>query len=109
MTAVGAGSTTITATSEGQAGTSSITVTLAPVTTLALSTATTPMLVGGTQVLTATPKDANGNNLSGRIVNWNSSNTAVLGTSAATSVKVMSCAHTSARLLGAYSASASGG
>ena len=86
VTAVGAGSTTITATSETKTGTSSITVTLAPVSTVTLSTPTTPMVAGGTQMLTALPKDVNNNILSGRTVSWVSSNPAVLSVSVASSV-----------------------
>jgi uncharacterized protein YjdB len=83
VTAVAAGGpVTITATSEGQSGASSITVTVAPVATVTVSAPTTPMIVGQTQQLTATTKDANGNALTGRTVNWVSSNTAVLTVSA---------------------------
>ncbi|HKR09471.1 MAG TPA: Ig-like domain-containing protein [Gemmatimonadaceae bacterium] len=78
VTAVAAGSATITATSESKTGTSSITVNTAPVASVTVSTPTTPMLVGQTQSLTATTKDANGNTLTGRTVTWVSSNTAAL-------------------------------
>jgi uncharacterized protein YjdB len=86
VTAIAAGATTITATSEGQIGSSAITVTVAPVTTVTVSTPTTPVIVGATQDLTATPKDANGNILSGRTVTWVSSDPAVLTISSASSV-----------------------
>jgi len=82
VTAVGAGTTTITATSEGKTGTSSVTVSLAPVASVTVSTPTTPMVNGTTQQLTAETKDANHNVLTGRIVTWASSNTAVLTVSA---------------------------
>src|SRR6185437_14980783 len=82
VTAVGPGGTTITATSEGQSGTSSITVAVAPVATVTVSTPATPMIVGGIQQLTATTRDANGNVLTGRAITWASSNTAVLTVSA---------------------------
>ena len=72
------GPITITATSEGKSGTSSITVNLVPVASVTLSTPTTPMVVGETQQLSAVTRDANGNVLSGRLVNWSSSNAAVL-------------------------------
>jgi len=86
------GPVTITATSETKTGRSSITVTLAPVATVTLSAPTTPMVVGGTQVLAATLKDADNNTLTGRTVSWLSSNTSVLtvspanGTSGTTTV-----------------------
>ena len=87
------GPVTITATSEGKTGTSSITVNAAPpppVTTVTLSAPTTPVVVGATQVLTATPRDGSGNALSGRTVNWVSSNPAALSVSAASSVSTSS-------------------
>jgi len=77
VTAVGAGAATITATSEGQSGASSITVTNVPVASVAVSPATASVAAGLTVQLTATPKDANGNPLSGRAVAWTSSNAAV--------------------------------
>ena len=78
VTAHGVGATTITAASEGKTGTSSVTVTPAPVATVTLSSLTTPMIVGGTQVLAATTADAGGSILTGRTVSWVSSNPAVL-------------------------------
>ena len=79
VTAVTAGGpVTITATSEGKSGTSSITVMPIPVATVTLSAPTTPMVVGGTQSLTAVTKDAASNVLTGRLVTWVSSNTSVL-------------------------------
>src|SRR5205823_2136160 len=74
-----AGSATITATSEGQSGTSSITVSSVPVpvSSVTVSPASASVSAGQTVQLTATPKDANGNPLSGRVVTWASSNTSV--------------------------------
>src|SRR5438445_544238 len=72
-----AGSATITATSEGQSGTSAITVTPVPVASVTVTPATAGVAVGSTVQLTATPKDANGNPLTGRIVTWQSSNNAI--------------------------------
>ncbi len=68
------GPVTITATSEGKSGTSAVTVTLTPVPVASVSvTPTSPSIpVGGTVQLTATPKDASGNPLSGRTVTWQS-------------------------------------
>src|SRR2546427_4287254 len=70
----------ITATSEGQSGTATVTVTALappPVATVAVSPASASVGVGQTVPLTATPQDASGNPLSGRVVTWASSNTAV--------------------------------
>ena len=77
VTGVVAGSTTITATSEGQSGTSVVTVTLVPVATVTVSPAPASVQAGQTVQLTATPKDANGNTLTGRTITWGSSNTSV--------------------------------
>jgi len=77
VTARAAGSATITATSEGQSGTSSITVTPVPVASVTVTPASASVAVGATVQLTATPKDANGNPLTGRVITWSSSNTAI--------------------------------
>ena len=77
VTGVAAGTATITATSEGQSGTSDVTVTLAPVVSVAVTPSPASVQVGQTLQLTATPKDANGNPLSGRVITWASNNTAV--------------------------------
>ena len=82
VSAVGAGSATITATSEGQSGTSAITVTNVPVASVTVSPATASVSVGATTQLTATPKDANGTALTGRAVTWATSNAAVATVSA---------------------------
>src|SRR6059036_3297003 len=71
------GSATITATSEGKSGTSSVTVTNVPVATVDVTPPSASVQAGQTVQLTATPKDANGAPLSGRTVTWSSSNTAV--------------------------------
>src|SRR5207249_89042 len=76
VSGVAAGSATITATSEGQSGTASITVTV-PVASVTVSPASASVPAGQTAQLTATPKDVNGNPLSGRVVTWASSNTSV--------------------------------
>ena len=81
VTAVATGSATITATSEGQSGTSSITVTAVPVASVAVTPASAGVQVGQTAQFTATLQDANGNTLSGRVVTWASSNTGVASVS----------------------------
>ncbi len=80
VTAVAAGSATITATSEGQTGTSAITVNTpppVPVGSVSVSPSSATITVGGTQQLSATTRDANGNVLTGRVVSWSSGNTAI--------------------------------
>ncbi|HYR13281.1 MAG TPA: Ig-like domain-containing protein, partial [Mycobacterium sp.] len=76
------GSATITATSEGQSGTSTITVTNVPVATVTVSPASATIGVGGTQQLSAVTKDSAGNALTGRVLTWSSSNTAVASVNA---------------------------
>ena len=67
---------TITATSEGQSGSSAISVT-APVATVGVTPTPSSLTVGQTVQLTATPRDAGGNALTGRVVTWGSSSTNV--------------------------------
>ena len=77
VTGRAAGSATITATSEGRSGTSSITVTPVPVASVTVTPASGSVAVGSTLQLTATPKDANGNPLTGRTITWQSSDATV--------------------------------
>src|SRR5207244_3536219 len=78
VTGVAAGGpVTITATSEGQSGTASITVAGAPVASVTVTPASASVQAGQTGQLTATLKDANGNILTGRTVTWSSNNTSV--------------------------------
>src|SRR5437870_4579203 len=77
VTSGAVGSATITATSEGKSGTSSITVTAVPVATVTVSPAPASVVAGQTVQLIATPKDANGNPLTGRTITWSSDNTSV--------------------------------
>ena len=81
-TGVAAGTATITATSEGKGGIATITVSNVPVASLTVSPATAGILVSKTVQLTATPKDAAGNPLSGRVVTWATSATSVATVSA---------------------------
>jgi uncharacterized protein YjdB len=80
VTGVSAGGpVTITATSEGKTGTSSITVNPAPpppVNSVTVSPPNASIVVGGTQQLTAVTKDGAGNVLTGRTVTWSSNNAA---------------------------------
>ncbi|MGI8547056.1 MAG: Ig-like domain-containing protein [Gemmatimonadaceae bacterium] len=71
--AVGAGNTTITATSEGKAGTAQVVVTApaaVPVASVAVNPSTGNIVVGGTLMLSATTRDASGATISGRSVAW---------------------------------------
>ncbi|TMJ02801.1 MAG: hypothetical protein E6H01_06260, partial [Bacillati bacterium ANGP1] len=77
VTGVAAGSATITATSEGGSGTSALTVTNVPVASVTVSPAAPSVQVGQTVQLAATPKDAGGAALTGRVVTWASNNTGV--------------------------------
>ena len=79
VSGVAAGTATITATSEGKSATATITVSApGPVTTrVDVSPASAGLAVGGTQQLTATPRDAAGNARTGRTVTWTSSDASV--------------------------------
>ena len=77
VTGVGQGTATISATSEGKTGTSLIGVGVVPVASVEVTPSTASVTEGGTVQLTATPKDANGNPLSGRTVAWTRSDPAV--------------------------------
>jgi len=80
-TAKAAGTATITATSEGKSGTSTVTVTSVPVASVTVNPVSANLQVGQTVQLTATPKDASGNALSGRVVTWASGNSGVASVS----------------------------
>jgi len=69
------GPVTIAATSEGQSGTAAVTVigTQVPVAAVDVTPATPVIAWGSIAALTATPKDAAGNPLTGRLVTWVSS------------------------------------
>jgi len=72
-TAVGPGSATITATSEGKSGTASVSVTgpsIAPVASVTVTPSSASMSVGGTYQFGATLRDSSGNVLTGRSVTW---------------------------------------
>ncbi|MBK8250064.1 MAG: Ig-like domain-containing protein [Gemmatimonadetes bacterium] len=83
VTAVAAGSTTVTATADGRTGQSTITVTPPPVASVVLDRDTASVLAGGTVQLTATARDAAGAALTGRTITWSSSATAVATVNAA--------------------------
>ena len=73
VSGVAAGNATVTATSEGQNGTATVNVTVAPVAAVTVSPNSASLVVGATVQLGATLKDANGNTLTGRAITWASS------------------------------------
>jgi len=77
VTGVTVGSVTITATSEGKSGTATISVIIVPVASVTVGPAAASIAIGGTRQLSAVTKDSAGNTLTGRVVTWGSSNTAV--------------------------------
>jgi uncharacterized protein YjdB len=83
VTGVTPGGATITATSEGQTGTTVVTVRPAPVATVAVTPAAPSVAVAKTVTLTATVKDAAGTVLTNRVVSWTSSAAGIAGVSSA--------------------------
>ncbi|HVH10526.1 MAG TPA: alkaline phosphatase family protein, partial [Gemmatimonadales bacterium] len=77
VSGVAMGSTSITATSEGKSGAATLTVTNVPVASVAVTPATATITVGQTVQLTATPRDASGNPVTGRVVTWSTSDTTI--------------------------------
>jgi hypothetical protein len=77
VTAAAVGTTTVTATSEGQSGTAPVAVSPVPVATVSVTPPSLDLIVGETGQLTATPRDAAGNPLSDRVVTWASDPVAV--------------------------------
>ena len=90
VTAIMPGVVAVTATSEGQSGTSSVTVTPVPVASVTVSPSTTTMVAGSTTTLTATVRDASGAILVNRAVTWSSSNALVAPVSSAGVVTALS-------------------
>lgn len=84
VTAKGAGSASITATTGGKSGSAPLSVTASttvPVASVTVTLSAGSVVVGGTSQATAVMKDANGNVLSGRSVSWSSSNASVASVS----------------------------
>src|SRR3989454_410315 len=77
VTAGAVGSATITATSEGQSGTAVVTVSNVPVASVTVTPASASVQQGATVQLTATPRDASGNPLTGRAIGWSSSDNTI--------------------------------
>ncbi len=72
VTALKAGATNVSASSEGRTGTATVTVTALPVATVTVSLASSSLIVGATTQATSSVKDANGSILIGRAVTWSS-------------------------------------
>lgn len=92
VTAVGAGTATITATSEGKAGQATITVAPAPpaaVASVDVAPGAATVTIGQTVQLAATPRDADGNVLAGRTVTWSTSNAGIATVSSTGLVKAV--------------------
>ena len=77
VSGVSVGSATISATSEGQTATALIIVTVVPVASVAIVPSSGSVAVGATIQLSATTKDASGNELTGRTLTWLSSSTSI--------------------------------
>lgn len=77
VTSTSVGSATITATVEGKAGTSVVTISPVPVATVVVNPTTSTLVVGATGQLSATTRDANGGTLNGRPIAWSSSDEGV--------------------------------
>ncbi len=77
VTAKAPGKATITATSEGKSGTSTITVELVPVATVDMNPGELRLEIGKTGTITATPKASDGTPLTGRDIDWKSRDPAV--------------------------------
>lgn len=77
VTAVSAGTTTLTATSEGKSAAAHITVRKVAVASIDLSANAATLKDGEAITLVATPRDATGTALTDRAITWNSSNPAV--------------------------------
>jgi trimeric autotransporter adhesin len=77
VTALDAGTVTITATSEGKSDGVSLTITVVPVASVNVTLNPTSIQVGATSTGSAVTRDASNNVLTGRTVTWGSSNTSV--------------------------------
>ncbi len=77
VTAGSTGTARITAASEGQSGSATVTVTVPPVATVTVALGTSTLVAGATTQATATTKDANGTTVTGRTVTWSSDNAGV--------------------------------
>ncbi len=77
VTAVGAGSATVAGASEGKSAAVSVSVTLTPIASIIIAPSDTTIGAGDTLRLTATAKDAGGATLTGRTIQWTSSDPSI--------------------------------
>ena len=77
VTGISPGNAVIIASIEGKQASATVTVRAVPIATVQIAPSPASTIVGQTVTLTATTLDALGNTLTGRIVGWTSSNTAV--------------------------------
>lgn len=89
VTGVAPGSATITATSEGQAGTATVVVQPPVAASVQVSPGATTLTVGDSTTLMATVKDGSGNVISGAPVTWSSDNAAAATVSLSGVVKAV--------------------
>ena len=82
ITTLSAGSTTITASSEGKSASATLTVLPVPIATVTVTLGTSPIVIGTTTMATAVLRDANGAVLTGRPLTFTAANSAVAGVSA---------------------------
>lgn len=83
VTAVGPGTARVDARGEGILGSTNVSVTAVPVSTVTVALTPSSLLVGQSGQASAVTKDSQGNVLSGRTITWNSSDTTVASVSAA--------------------------
>jgi len=83
VTGVSTGQATISATGEGKTGSALITVLPSPIATISIQPNGGSVPAGGTILFVATPRDAAGQPLTGRTLDWRSSNDAVATISSA--------------------------
>lgn len=89
VTAVGAGSANITATSEGQTGSSAVTVNPVPVGSVIVKPQDTTMTAGDSAQFSAQTLDSKGNPLDGRAVSWSTSDKKIASVSGSGVVQAM--------------------
>ena len=82
VTGLAPGNAVIVATVDGKQGSAVVQVRQVPVAAVTVTPATATIVVNQTITLTATPVDASGNPLSGRIIGWSSSDNAIATVSA---------------------------
>ncbi len=81
VTAIAPGAATITVTSEGATGTAAVTIAPEPVASVDVTPSPTSVVVGNVAQLTATPRNAAGQPLTGRTVTWSSGAPGLAGVS----------------------------